>query len=277
MGTITKRHEMPLHGIIEVEIFDVWRIDFMGPFPSSSGCMYILVAVDYVSKWVEAIALPTNDVKVVVNFVKKHIFTKFDTPRVIISDGGTYLCNKLLNNVLAKYKTVSASRKDWAAKLDNALWAYRTSYKTPIGTSPYELYEHKAYWAIKKLNFDADLAGRKRLMQLNEFDEFHLHAYENAKLYKEKTKCWHDKHMQHREFEPGQLVLLFNSRLRLSSGKLKSRWSGPFEVVRVTPHGAIELHVIGGERTFLVNGQRVKHCYVGDFDRQKAKVLLAND
>ncbi|XP_019252639.1 PREDICTED: uncharacterized protein LOC109231431 [Nicotiana attenuata] len=137
--------------------------------------------------------------------------------------------------------------------------------------------ERKAYWAIKKLNFDAELAGRKRLMQLNELDEFSLHAYENAKLYNEKTKRWHDKHIQHCEYEPGQLVLLFNSRLRLFSGKLKSRWSGSFEVVRVTPHGAIELRMLGGERTFLVNGQKVKQYYGSDFDRQKSKVLLAND
>nr|XP_009802268.1 PREDICTED: uncharacterized protein LOC104247843 [Nicotiana sylvestris] len=101
--TITKKHKMSLQNILVVELFDVWGIDFMGPFPYSNGHTYILVAVDYMSKWVEAITLPSNDAKVVVSFVKKHIFTRFGTPRVLISDGGTHFCNKLLNNVLAKY------------------------------------------------------------------------------------------------------------------------------------------------------------------------------
>ncbi|XP_070044884.1 uncharacterized protein [Nicotiana tomentosiformis] len=85
IGKITKKHEMPLQNIQAMELFDVWRIDFMGPFPYSNGHRYILVAVDYVSKWVEAVALPTNDTKVVVHFVKKHIFTRFGTPRVLIA------------------------------------------------------------------------------------------------------------------------------------------------------------------------------------------------
>ncbi|XP_019258585.1 PREDICTED: uncharacterized protein LOC109236807 [Nicotiana attenuata] len=180
-GTITKRHEMPLHGIMEVEIFNVWGIDFMGLFPSSNGCKSILVVVDYVSKWVEAIALPINDAKVVVNFVKKHIFTRFDTPRMMISDVGTHFYNKLLDNILAIYgvkhkvatsfhpqisgqvevsnreikqileKIVSASRKDWAAKLDDVLWHIgpRTKLQSEPPLTSWFMGRHSIYrWSL---------------------------------------------------------------------------------------------------------------------------------
>ncbi|XP_015932791.1 uncharacterized protein LOC107459091 [Arachis duranensis] len=110
--------------------------------------------------------------------------------------------------------TMSTSRKDWARKIDDALYAYRTAFKTLIGRSPYQLVygtachfpvelEHRPYWATKFLNFDLKAAREKRLLQLNELDEFKIAAYENAKLYKEKTKLWHDKKITTRTFKPG--------------------------------------------------------------------------
>ena len=103
MGSISKRDEPPLKTILEVELFDIWEMDFMGPFPSSFSNLYILLAIDYVSKWVEAILTQNNDAIVVETFLHSHIFTRFGTPRALITDGGTHFCNKLVDSVLRKY------------------------------------------------------------------------------------------------------------------------------------------------------------------------------
>nr|GEU91886.1 reverse transcriptase domain-containing protein [Tanacetum cinerariifolium] len=157
-GKFSQRDEMPQNSIQTCEIFDVWGIDFMGPFPSSRGNKYILVAVDYLSKWVKAKVFPTNDARVVYNFLKS-LFARFGSPRAIIIDRGE-------------------NRASWSDKLDDALWAFRTTYKTPIGCTPYKLVygkacllliklEHKAYWALKQANFDLAVASDHRKVQLN--------------------------------------------------------------------------------------------------------------
>ncbi|PIN26423.1 DNA-directed DNA polymerase [Handroanthus impetiginosus] len=138
---------------------------------------------------------------------------------------------------------------------------------------PVEL-EHNAYWAIRKLNFDMPAAGEKRLLQLNELDEFRLQANENAKIYKEKTKKWHNKKIVECRFKPGQYVLLFNSRLKLFPGKLKSRWSGPFRITEVFPHGAVEVENENSKNRFKVNAQRIKHYWGGVVDRQHTSITL---
>nr|GEX80744.1 DNA-directed DNA polymerase [Tanacetum cinerariifolium] len=244
-------------------------IDFMGLFLSSRGNRYILVAVDYLSKWVEANSLPTNDARVVVKILKS-LFARFRTPRAIISD--LEVSNRGLKRILER--TVGENRASWSEKLEDALWAFRTSYKTPIGCTLYKLVyekschlpielEHKAYWALKHANFDLKTAGDHRKLQLNELNELHDQAYENSLIYKEKTKKLHDSKIKNRIFNVGDQVLLFNSHLKILSRKLKTRWSGPFTITQVFPYRTIELSQPEGPN-FKVNGHRVKHYFGGD-------------
>nr|GFA36093.1 retrovirus-related Pol polyprotein [Tanacetum cinerariifolium] len=178
-GKVSQREEMPQNFIQICEFFDVWGIDFMGPFPSSKGNKYILVAVDYLSKWVEAKALPTNDARVVVKFLKS-LFSR--------------------------------------------------------------------------------TAGDHQKLQLNELRD---QAYENSLIYKERTKKLHDDKIKNHIFNVGDQVLLFNSRLKIFSGKLKSRWSGPFTIAEIYPYGTAKLiHPDGCN--FKVNCHRLKHYHGGD-------------
>nr|GFA20480.1 reverse transcriptase domain-containing protein [Tanacetum cinerariifolium] len=226
----------------------------------------------------EAIMVPISQRRrVVVKFLKS-LFSRFGTPRAIISDRGTHFCNDQFTRVMIKYgvthrlatayhpqtsgqvevsnrglkrileRTVGENRTSWSDKLDDALWAFRTAYKTPIRCTPYKLVygkschllielEHRAYWALKHVNFNLKTAGDHRKLQLNELTELRDQAYENFVIYKEKIKKLHDSKIKNRIFNVSDRVLLFNSCLKIFLWKAKNP---------------------------LVNGHRVKYYFGGD-------------
>ncbi|CAA7018956.1 unnamed protein product [Microthlaspi erraticum] len=184
---------MPLNPILEVEIFDVWGIDFMGPFkPSSNGHNYILVAVDYVSKWIEAIPCPACDAKVVIKLFRTIIFPRYGIPRVVISDGGSHFINKVFEKLMKSYGVKHKVATPYHPQTSGQVEVSNRQIKAIIG----EDYENKAA---------------------------------------------HDKLIRLKDFKVGDSVLLYNSKLRLFPGKLRSKWAGPFKIHEVLPYGSLTL------------------------------------
>ncbi|CAM8887704.1 unnamed protein product [Rhodiola kirilowii] len=178
-----------------------------------------------------------------------HVHHRTSTAYHPQTNGQAETSNREIKGILEKM--VKPTRKDWSQGLDDALWVYRTAFKTPIGTSPFRLVYGKACHLPK--------AGLERKLQLCELEELRLEAYESQSDYKARTKLYHDKFILRRTFEIGQQVLLFSSRLRLMPGKLCSRWTGPYTITNVFNHGALELENLRNGDHFKVNGQRVKH------------------
>ncbi|XP_076913807.1 uncharacterized protein LOC143572562 [Bidens hawaiensis] len=153
-------------------------------------------------------------------------------------------------------KVVGASRKDWSEKSDDALWAFRTAYKTPLGTTPFML-------ALKTVNVDLTEAARKRYFQIHELEELRDATYSRSLNIKEKTKALHDRRLKGgKEFKKGDKVLLFNCRLKLFAGKLRSKWMGLYLVKEVFPYGVVELENPDNGTSWNVNDHRLKH-YLG--------------
>ncbi|KAL6342198.1 hypothetical protein AAG906_006812 [Vitis piasezkii] len=180
---IIRKNMMPLNPILIVDLFDVWGIDFMGPFPMSFGYSYILVGVDYVSKWVEVIPCKSNDHRVVLKFLKENIFSRFG------------------------------------------------------------------------------------------MEELRNDAYNNSNIAKQRLKRWHDQLVSRKEFHNGKRVLLYDSKLHIFLGKLKSRWIGPFTIQQVYSNGVVELLNSNSTGSFKVNGHRLKP-FMEPFSRDKEKIIL---
>jgi hypothetical protein len=267
----------------------------MGPFPNSEGYEYIFVAIDYVSKWEEALPCQAADAMHSKKMFHEVIFLRYGVPIIVISDGGSHFIdrtfwkalsevgvdhqiatpyhpetssqaetsNKQIKNILRK--TVSQMGRSWRSKLSEALWAHRMAYKTPIGMTPYQLVygktchfpvelDHKDFWAIKMWNMDLKAAGTKRKIQIAELDEWRERAYYNAKLYKERTKRWHDKRVKTKQFKLGDKVFLFNSHIHLfRHGNLHSKWEAPYLVLHAADHDTVTLQFDDGD-TFKANG-----------------------
>nr|GEU64316.1 reverse transcriptase domain-containing protein [Tanacetum cinerariifolium] len=219
-----RKVEMPQNVIQVCEIFDVWGIDFIGPFSSSRGNKAIIS--DRGTHF-------CNDKfdKVMSKYGATHRLSTAYHPQ---TSGQVEVLNQGLKRILER--TAGENRALRSKKLDDVLWAFRTAYKTPIGCTPYKLVyekschlpielEHKAYWALKHVNFDLKTVGDHQKLQLNELNELRDQAYENSLIYKEKTKKIHDSKIKNRIYNVGDRVLLFNSHLKIFSGKLKTRAS----------------------------------------------------
>nr|GEV40068.1 hypothetical protein [Tanacetum cinerariifolium] len=192
-------------------------------------------------------------------------------------DRGAHFCNDQFAKVMLKFSVTHRLATPYHPQTSGQVEAFRTTYKIPIGCTPYKLVygkachlpielEHKAYWALKHGNFDLQTVGDHRKVQLNELNELRDQDYENSLIYKEKTKRLHDLKIKDRVFNISDRVLLFNSRLKIFSGKLKSRWSGPFTISHAFPYGTVKLSQTDGPN-LKVNGHRLKHYFREDIPK----------
>ena len=296
----------PLHSTVASWPFDAWGLDVVGPLPNSSrGHLYILAATDYFSKWAEAIPLKEVKKENVVNFIQTHLIYWYGVPRYIITDNGkpfynslvTQLCekfefkqykssmyntptnglakafNKTLCNLLKK--VVKCSKRDWHEKIGEALWAYRTTYRTPTQATPYSLvYGVEAVLPLERQIPSLRIAiqegltneenARLRLEELEALDEKRLEAQQRLECYQARLSRAFNKRVRPRSFQVGDLVLAMRRPINIShkiGNKFTSKWDGPYVVQEVYTNGAYKIVDRDGLRVGPINAKFLKRYY----------------
>eukprot|EP00253_Pinus_taeda_P011333 PITA_11333 len=246
MGKPTPRDECLSQPQVNFEPFEKWGMDFVGPSTLlQKQSLTSLVCTDYLTKWAE----------------NKGNQKQRQKEKVEVT-------NRALEGILTK--VVSSSRKDWADLLVEATWAYNTTWKTITSFTPYELvYGKKALLSIEfeynilrvaaQLDLDLSHAQRERLLQLNGLDEHRMQALLHSEVVQLQRKIWHDSHLNEKQFQPGDWVLLYDSRYKDFKEKPRKRWLGPYTMEKCNENGSILIRTIDEEAIpMLVNGHRLK-------------------
>ncbi|MCO5614527.1 hypothetical protein L7F22_068810 [Adiantum nelumboides] len=312
------RDDMPLRPMMGARAFAKWGIDFVGPCPPAykSHAQYIIVATDYLTKWVEAKATKKNDAKTTAQFLYENIFTRYGLPIEIVSDRGTHFINEVIEQLLDEFmvihrksapyhpqangqaestnkilvtvltKIVSESRADWDQKLHSALWAYRVAYKTSIDTTPFNMVY--GIQAILPLEFliptlrvaqELEWTGHELSEQidvLEKLDETRLKAVASIYAQKRNMKSFFDQHVINKEFATGDYVLMYT--LKQHSRKMQKRENGPYVIQDISPSGAIKLATLEGEEMpNWISGCRLKKYHLPLTTDMLAKIHSARE
>nr|XP_027068875.1 uncharacterized protein LOC113694208 [Coffea arabica] len=305
-GNFIRQPPEPLHPTVASWPFDAWGLDIVGPLPKSSGGhIFILAATDYFSKWAEAVPLREVKKENVVDFIRSHIIYRYGVPRYIITDNGKPFCNVAMNKLCEKFhfkqynssmyyaaanglaeafnkslcnllkKIVDKSKRDWHLRIGEALWAYRTTFRTPTQATPYALvYGVEAVLPLEcqipslRIAIQEGLSGednvRLRLEELEALDEKRLEAQQRIECYQARLSKAFNKHVRPRSFQIGELVLAVRKPIILTHGgqrKFTPKWDGPYVVREVYTNGSYKLVAENGLRVGPINGKYLKRYY----------------
>ncbi|KAM1727408.1 hypothetical protein ACFX12_018051 [Malus domestica] len=297
----------PLHPTAASWPFNAWGLDVVGPITpkSSAGEAYILAATYYFSKWAEAIPLREVKKETVVRFIKEHIIHRYGVPRYIITDNGKQFSNRLVDELCEKYKfkqhkssmyhapanglaeafnktlcnllkkVIGRTKRDWHERISKALWAYRTTHRTPTQAMPYSLvYGVEAVLPLESQIPSLRMAiqecltekenAKLRLQELEALDERRLEAQQHLECYQARLSKAFNKKVRPRSFQTGDLVLALRRPIVIThktKSKFTSKWDGPYVIQKVYTNGAYLIMAEDGLKIGPINGRFLKRYY----------------